>query len=232
MKGKFTSAAEQSDVVSLNASYNRMYSIPTVFLGDLRTNLTEMNLSHNDLISLQSSDSYERGFPNFTKLQRLDLSFNLLFGVNDDTFASLEHLEHLDLSYNRIGTISEHAFKMNHQLKSLNLQSNRLTNLKIFRGANDLVHLDISGNELRDVQPIFEVAQFNEVTHLYLESTGITSIDSITRNKFPKLQVIAFERNKLDDGYLKEHLKQWNGNDLKLVKNGLEIPIEIGFCMT
>lgn len=83
-----------------------------------------LDLSYNDITSIED-DSFQTTI----HLLNLTLSHNAIHTLYADAFSELRRLRHLDLSYNRLEQVDEHLLESNIQLIYLNLEGNKLASL-------------------------------------------------------------------------------------------------------
>lgn len=133
-------------------------------------NIKVLNLSHNFLSDLKNISV-------FSKLSKLDASYNKLSRINYDTFSglgqlvvlflshnsivdlsigglrNLDDLQYFDISYNNLTNISAGSLSGLYSLKELDLSHNQLTYLNedIFHHTRNLKTLNIAYNNLTNV---------------------------------------------------------------------------------
>lgn len=226
----------------LNLSHNRLS-----FLADLVNNMpnvTDVDLSANQIkwIALTVKSklirklklSYNRidyvareAFSNLLQLEHLDLSHNKIKTDHLECMQNHEYLKYLNLSHNLLVSIPETAFDGDESLTEINLSNNLISDIGsgVFSKLEYLQRLDLSKNLLKT----FGANTCNELTHLFLEGNGLTSIENVSPGNFSNLKVLSLARNKLTCEYLDRFFEQWEGNGLKLVKNEIEIPAEVDY---
>lgn len=170
--------------------------------------ITIFDAAHNHLSSIPNSIS-------MIKLVEINLSFNKFSSLTLDDFMGAFGLIEINLDNNRIGTLQNGLFSNFPQLQRLNLNHNRIEMIENnqFRNNKLLNYLDMSNNRLH-----FIAGEFNEcafLTFLYLDSNDLTTIDNITPEKCPKLEVLSISRNKFTCKYLSEYQKQWTRNNFQ-----------------
>ena len=109
-----------TDLEVLDLSHNNIDTLGKRHLESQKM-LTSLNLSYNSLHYLE-----EQTFSGLTQLQVLDLRHNHLTRIDDYVLGDLEELTDLDLSFNSIEFLSSECFASLYRLRSLNLNSNRL----------------------------------------------------------------------------------------------------------
>lgn len=116
-------------------------------------NLRELNLSHNNLVTL-------KGFGYLPKLKILTVSANkletLISSPNDDGYPKgllgLTGLEVLDISYNNISDLYGLNFAPMKDLKILNASNNNIVKLEHIDHLKDLREVDLSNNRIRQLE--------------------------------------------------------------------------------
>ncbi|KAH8337542.1 hypothetical protein KR074_000272 [Drosophila pseudoananassae] len=83
-----------------------------------------LDLSYNDITNIED-DSFQTTI----HLLNLTLAHNAIHTLYADAFSELRRLRHLDLSYNRLEQVDEHLLESNTQLVQLNLEGNKLASL-------------------------------------------------------------------------------------------------------
>lgn len=130
----------------LDLSYNEISEIDPLAFSDL-TRLSFLDMTNNSLISIENgvlrnlnslrtlllnnnqllSIPYEENFEYLRRLQRLDLSGNLIKQINNNSFLYMNQMHVLYLNGNLINSIDLMAFDGLVQLQHLNLSDNNLT---------------------------------------------------------------------------------------------------------
>ncbi|XP_017115973.1 uncharacterized protein LOC108138323 [Drosophila elegans] len=83
-----------------------------------------LDLSYNDITTIDDDS-----FKTTIHLINLTLAHNAIHTIYGDAFSELPRLRYLDLSYNRLEQIDEHILESNGQLIHLNLEGNKLSTL-------------------------------------------------------------------------------------------------------
>jgi len=228
-------------ITTLSASGNELRSIPTkismpslanldlsnnkftrITMDELMGALEVKHLSfaHNQIHALDT-----KVFASLTQLVRLDLSHNQIRSKNLEHFKNPENLQSLNLSHNSLEYITEETFEGDANLRDINLSNNQINEIDFgsFSTLSHLQHLDLTNNSLKS----FDVGAMPELTHLFLEGNYLTSLEHVTPEKYPKLEVLSIARNYFSCEYLDGFLRQWNGN-AKLFKDGHEVAPIIG----
>lgn len=144
----FTLFNTNSNLKEIDLSYNKISAVSktTFFL----QKITDLNLQQNRLSSLD--------FILPVSLGSLDLSFNSISTVNDDSFSGLTQLSILKLNDNLLEKLQGGLLNPLENLKNVYLQRNNLTVLQrdLFASHNNLVEVDLSENNISSVEaPVF-----------------------------------------------------------------------------
>lgn len=134
----------------IDASYNQISKVIIIDNNNV-ANLSELNLSHNNLTSIQN-------LTNLSNLKILNLSFNKIIDINENTFINLTKLTVLKLEQCGIKYLPENLFthQFGHFLKYLDLSYNHLKSIN-FDNMSSLVQLEtfyIDGNDLNITQSL------------------------------------------------------------------------------
>jgi Leucine-rich repeat (LRR) protein len=144
---------EMRNLKSLNASYNAISDVsPGAFNG--LDALQELNMQQNMIAEVGLFIVYLfilfLQFPTIAlhtpkKLTMLDMSYNRIVCLPNDSFEYLSQLDSLNIAHNRIDTIDINAFTALQGLKKLFLNDNVLTRVPTMavRGLNELRGLDL-----------------------------------------------------------------------------------------
>ncbi|CAB4055363.1 unnamed protein product [Lepeophtheirus salmonis] len=175
--------------------------------------LEELNLSYN-MISQISPNT----FASLSSLKILNLEYNFIKSLEGTAFQGLEDLlEYLNLAHNGIEILGplnfsalkyinlgsnylediEGRFKNLRDLNVLILRYNKITNLnaKTLEGIDNLIKLDISGNELSDLEPgVLINPLLNEIN---LSSNALSEINTGTFKELPILEMLDISSNKI-----------------------------------
>lgn len=155
----------------------------------------------------------------FNNIRQLNLSSSRNANISAIIQKASPLLETLDLSDNFIGELSSNSFKKFQNLKNLNLRRTDVMSFEFttFYNQQNLQVLDISYNNLKNVDFHLFLRNFQLLESLNLEGNSLTEIDSVTRSHFPKLAVLGISKNNFSCDYLVKFLLQWH--DLKLIDN-------------
>lgn len=162
------------------------------------SHLSELDLSGNDL-----SASYEKTeqdyFSGLVELNKLDLSFTNLKGVNHLKLDGLKNLEQLILSWNPLETLSLlPKLSQLSRLKRINLSNSQLVDIKDLDVSNcpKLEEVDLSNNHIKDVMALNFIGSPN-ITIIYLQNNEIEDIEGLYLYHAIRLKELDLNRNKL-----------------------------------
>ena len=172
---------------SINISINTMKDLDASCIND--TNLT-ITISSIDSMSIHKSDNdivWTFSRENFERLRHLNVSGSKIENISIIIEEASKYLETLDLSYQFVGKLKVDTFQRFINLKRLYLRQTNLTNFGFatFYHQRKLEILDISNNNLKQVDFNLFLRNFNNLIHLNLEGNDLVEIDSITRTHFP-----------------------------------------------
>ncbi|KAL7678267.1 hypothetical protein ACOME3_004497 [Neoechinorhynchus agilis] len=198
------------DLISMDLSYNSFGNISKAFF-EYACSLQFILISDNLLSSL--SDTQEGGFfahlesithldlssnrlykyPVGTfwkcyKLQRLNLSNNVIDELDNYTFFDLTSINSLDLSFNRIMVISYKLFEYTDRLKILYLNHNKIVHIDStsFQYLNILEELRLQGNLLANIDTMW----FNNLVNLKIINLSDNSISIVPQNAFHNVYML------------------------------------------
>lgn len=154
--------------------------------------LTELNLSRNDLTSIPTGISY------LSSLEVLNISHNHLEGDEDIPLSvrELGCLKYLNVSHNRLSKFPCHVVACI-RLESVHLASNRITEFGEFTidPRNNITILDLSSNKLETIPDA--LAGFRRLEILNLSNNQITDIPDEFEKGLPRLKSADLSRNRL-----------------------------------
>jgi Leucine-rich repeat (LRR) protein len=142
-----------ADLKELDISSCKLRDFDDMFDESKFPNLRELNLSHNNMVTL-------KGFGYLPKLKILTVSANkletLICSPNEDGYPKgllgLTGLEVLDISYNNITELYGLNFAPMKDLKILNASNNNITKLEHIDHLKDLREVDLSNNRIRQFE--------------------------------------------------------------------------------
>jgi Leucine-rich repeat (LRR) protein len=160
-------------LTALQLDYNRVAALSGEILRAVASRVTVLSLARNVVRELPSAS-----FKEFTHLQTLDLSGNLLANVAAITFIGLEgSLVKLHLSGNRLTSLPSSPIALP-QLELLDMSRNQLAEVPriAFTQLPSLVHLNLSHNTaLGSISPTL-LHSLPQLTELDLSQTGLNML--------------------------------------------------------
>ncbi|KAH9503896.1 hypothetical protein Btru_064097 [Bulinus truncatus] len=151
---------------------------------NMPSQLTRLDLSHNDIQSIQDGS-----FRRHSNLKTLSLAGNRLRNITSDMFEGLNNLKTLNLSKNLITHLDNNTFDFLESLESLDLSRNKLsfTFKSIPLGSLEkLVNLKIlymQGNADTDQPyPIQALSRLRNLTNLYLDVNTLSKLGSLMKS--------------------------------------------------
>lgn len=127
--------------LTADCSHLKLSAVPP----DLPVNLTEINLSHNQLKRLPSSV-----LSRYTRLRILRVGYNVIPKIDGSLCQALPFLDVLALEHNQLSTLPARCFSTCRNLTELYLHYNRIKLIAadVFGGLQGLQILDLSHNQL------------------------------------------------------------------------------------
>ncbi len=161
----------------LDLSLNNVRSLPPRLLCPL-DNLKTVNLSRNGIVDLEDLglSNRSRGDSNCTvPAEKLVLSRNEISSAPPGSLAALYRLRHLDLSFNDLGVLVENTFRGHDGLRVLNMSHNRLVALppKIFSAIPEVQELQLSNNSIGTI----DLLAFRNLSRLQVLNLSGNSLD-------------------------------------------------------
>lgn len=216
-----SSVFSSPELEMLDASYNKLDSLPVEWLQKCEKRIAHLHLEHNSIEQLTGGV-----LANATNLQTLDLSSNQLRVFRDEVLPenskignlrlsnnSLEllepsslsglKLESLDLSHNKLTEVPAAIGKVE-QLKKVDLSHNRIAKVYqyVLNKIKQLHTVDLSNNQLQSIGPYI----FSDSSELHSLDVSNNEISLLFKDAFarcPKLRKISMKMNKiksLDEG--------------------------------
>ena len=138
------------NIKTLELRDNYITSFQYVQLNEKFPNILYIYLPGNQINSLDEAGNLT------TKVQILDLGWNIIDKIHPNAFESFKHLQKLYLNDNRIKHLSVDVFKSLSKLKVLYLSNNKLLTLdyNLFSSLKVLKELHISNNTIQDLDPV------------------------------------------------------------------------------
>lgn len=129
----------------------------------------------------------------------LNLSYNNIEDIDNDSFDGLKRLTLLDLSFNNIRSIKKAPFQGLKSLKSLYLNSNRIVGLEsnAFTSLQNLFDLHLSGNKELELGEPFLVHK--SLKELYLDNCNIEDFPEGSFMNLTQLEKLTINGNPLND---------------------------------
>ncbi|KAL7050479.1 hypothetical protein ACKWTF_004095 [Chironomus riparius] len=182
----------------VNLSNNKMPHIGDwTFGGGEKTKLVELDLSYNAIGPL-----YQNSFAHLPLLTYLDISHNKITEIHQKNFVKQTLLQSLYLDSNKIDKIQPNAFENNLQLRNLDLSVNKIKTFTtaLFGtkfGGNRLRKLNLAQNELADIDANLFAILKNLVT-LNLSSNKLKELSPDSLKSNTKLQELYLDDNEID----------------------------------
>lgn len=140
------------------------------------------------------------------RLSVLDLSYNLLTELSDQTFSGLQQLRQLCLSVNLIANISARALPSS--LRTLYLDRNRLKTVPAaIRTCAALANLHLSGNPLGELTALSFGRKLSSLRQLFLDNLPLENITGSAFKRLRRLELLSLRNNSLESLSSLESLK-------------------------
>uniref|UniRef100_A0A665X5C4 Toll-like receptor 13 n=1 Tax=Echeneis naucrates TaxID=173247 RepID=A0A665X5C4_ECHNA len=147
--------------------------------------------------------------------------------VGSDLFKLCVNLTQLDLAYNQIENISDNTFRSLQRLRILSLSHNRLSSVPAAtRNLSALAELDLSSNRISQLE-CDDFANQTKLRQLNLYLNSITALKECVFKDLVQLQVLKLQSNRLSklNGAFKDYLTnlrrlQLNNNTLTTIESG------------
>ncbi|XP_055981543.1 toll-like receptor 10 [Sorex fumeus] len=137
-----------------NCSHMLLKTVPA----DLSSSTTTLDLSHNLLVQLQSSD-----FHSMSQLQVLILCHNRIRQLDVRVFEFNKELSYLDLSHNQLKIVTWYCLG---SLRHLDLSFNDFDTLPVGEELGNMLHLEVLGLSGAKIQK----SAFQKIAHLHLQT--------------------------------------------------------------
>lgn len=173
-------------VRELDLSLNSIKNIKVVYF----PNLQHVILNRNKIADIGNVITGK-----MNQLLTLDLGYNDLKYVKDDDFKLLPALQTLKINNCKVAFLASSAFSMLHHLKLLNVSNNYLRRIDNVYFISNLLHFDISGNNLQKFSFSQQTSTFsvfnlnlshNNLSEVSFNSVNVSNLD-ISHNNFLKL---------------------------------------------
>ncbi|XP_004673865.1 PREDICTED: leucine-rich repeat transmembrane protein FLRT1-like [Condylura cristata] len=170
---------------NLSHLYLSKNALASIDGAQLLANLTTLELSQNQLQMLPLR------LP--TRLQKLDISNNLIQRVTVQDFQDLRDLKHLFLDNNIVSVFEAGALQRCSQLSNLALEQNLLLSIPL-RLPRTLARLDLKGNAIRDIAER-ELKDLKQLQVLNLRNNKISALDLKALEGLPRLRHLYLDGN-------------------------------------
>lgn len=153
-----------------DCSHLKLTQVPN----DLPTNITVLNLTHNQLRRLPAAN-----FTRYSQLTILDVGFNSISKLEPELCHKLPMLKVLNLQHNELSQLSDKTFAFCTNLTELHLMSNSIQKIKNnpFVKQKNLITLDLSHNGLSSTKLGTQV-QLENLQELLLSNNKIQALKS------------------------------------------------------
>ncbi len=152
--------------------------------------LTKLDISYNNIDFIGDNT-----FCNLYNLIDLDLSYNKLSILSSGTFFRLRHVIHLKLTGNPISVIKAHTFHDMEHLTNLSLNYMRVETIEdfAFSGHHYIEYLNLHSSNLHKV----EINTFNglkNIKYLDLTDNPLLEVNTLAFSTFPELYTLTSNR--------------------------------------
>lgn len=182
-------------------------------------NLTELNITNLEDLEASNNRIHTLVINTPETLRRLIMANNSL--TNFDNIGALTHLEILDLSANCVRIHMSRLSSLK-RLTILNLARTCLGDLNfgIFSAQRSLESLDISYNNLTEVNLDLFAPYLNQLESLFIDGNNITEIGGLFHlnisTVFPSLSTLGMSNNPFNCTYLTQLFRLFNTHQIKL----------------
>ncbi|XP_071131840.1 insulin-like growth factor-binding protein complex acid labile subunit [Mytilus edulis] len=234
-------------LVLLDLSFNRIFTMNEDAFEGLQ-NLRSLYLSKNSRYPVDENLSLPKNvFKYLVNLTVLDLSYNNIDSLHEETLNGLLNLQQLKLNNNLLKELPNDSFQYTPKLAILDLSNNFLNNVTegVFNGLRNLHHLYLNGNYMRNIQnnafiSLINLTDLNLLTntlnyvneqifaglpklrHLYLGSNCIKEISNNTFGNMTDLKLLDLSKNSLSSLNEKTFIGLRRLEDLRLNLNFLK----------
>ena len=187
------------NLLTLDLDHNRLAALPPDIFKDL-SNLSSLSLDDNKLSTIDL-----KSFVNLVNLEVLFLSHNRLLRIPKATFTHLRMMWQLSMEQTGLKHLDKVTFQGLVKLRYLYLANNTLNHLHLnmFRDCVDLIFLDLSFNQLKDI-PIFDHL-FNLV-YLNLRHNPLTEITHKSFGGLPNATELLVGQHEICVCYTPPHV--------------------------
>ncbi|XP_008689393.2 nephrocan isoform X1 [Ursus maritimus] len=170
---------------NLSHLYLSANSLSSIDGAQILANLTTLEMSQNQVQMLP--------FRLPARLQKLDISDNLIQRVTAQDFQDLRDLKHLFLDNNIVSLFEAGALQMCSQLSNLALEQNLLLSIPL-RLPGTLARLDLKGNAIQDIAER-ELKDLKQLQVLNLRNNKISALDLNVLEGLPRLRHLYLDGN-------------------------------------
>ncbi|XP_070559099.1 uncharacterized protein [Ptychodera flava] len=180
-------------ILNLRLHGNKIEELPHTSLGNF-TALQALDLSDNLIRNLANNS-----FSSLHNLMSLNLSYNHLTSLPDGFVEKCPFLESIDLSGNKFSTFSASTFRGLFSLFELNLDDNRIRHLQhgVFDAAPNVLYLSLTFNKLRDL-PVEAVRTLPNLHELDVSFNRIRKLSSHVSG-LTNVAVLSMAGNEISD---------------------------------
>ncbi|XP_032718443.1 nephrocan-like [Lontra canadensis] len=182
---KVVSFRDMKHLERLSHLYLSENSLSSIDGAQILANLTTLELSQNQVQMLPLR------LP--AKLQKLDISNNLIQRVTAQDFQDLRDLKHLFVDNNIVSLFEAGALQMCSQLSNLALEQNLLLSIPL-RLPGTLARLDLKGNAIQDIAER-ELKDLKKLQVLNLRNNRISALDLKVLEGLPRLRHLYLDGN-------------------------------------
>ncbi|KAE9551869.1 hypothetical protein FO519_004918 [Halicephalobus sp. NKZ332] len=178
----------------INLSYNNIAHIPVRTFDNQENSLKKLNLEENDLHSLPT------GLKSLSVLEVLNLNSNKLTDLqNDAMYKFKRNLTELLVAFNRLTEIPYDVLEGMDQLKHLDLSKNRIKDLDdiAFGSLPNLVRLNLAGNFLRKITNNHIFNSLRALAYLDLSYNRLKILGKTAFEKLTGLESLFLQSNSL-----------------------------------
>lgn len=219
-------------LVKLELSANRLKAFNASCLTQTRLDyhIAQNNISRLDLFDTNTFDAASNGINELVvpgdvifTMRELKLDGNSIANLSA-VFSHFGALEHLDLSHNRVGRLNITTFKNLRNLKTLYLRNCSLDHITFgtFSSQKDLVRLDISYNDLKQINFDVFVPYLKHITHLYIDGNNLTEISGLSSEMFPELKTLGLSNNRFQCSEIIKTIMRFDLNKIELTVDSNE----------
>lgn len=201
--------------------YCRATGITDLQLADVISRVSSsavlLDLSFNKITRIS-----ENTFTSLPNLEYLYLSANSITELHGNAFLGLSKLRELTLNNNKMSVVNSRCFNDLSRLKDLNMEKNLLQSLPegLFRNTTSLEKLQLQGNRITTMLP----NQFSGLTHLRLLNLSHNSLTSVVGFSFSGLRSLtklSLVNNSLSQFSVDAFKGLTNLQELHLEKNNI-----------